>query len=77
MQDPENRVGAIPGSGSMKMSHPGMNMDANTIPLQPRADAAAAADVMVDLGWVAPPVALADLNDPLGGNGGQFCYIYV
>jgi len=34
-------------------------------------------DVMVDLGWVAPPVQLNKLNDNLGGNGGQFCYYYV
>ncbi len=74
MQDPENRVGLIPGQAAMKMSHPGMNMDA--IPPQPRAEAAGGGDV-VDLQWVAPPVPLADLNDQLGGNGGQFCYIYV
>ncbi len=65
MQDPETRVGKIPGQAAMAMNHPGMTGQHF------------AQESIVDLGWIAPPVPLADLNDQLGGNGGQFCYIYV
>lgn len=61
MQDPENRVNLIPGGAAMNMTHGKRGME----------------DVIVDLGWTAPPVKLVDLNDQLGGNGGQFCYYYV
>ncbi len=75
MQDPENRVGAIPslGGGASPHSHtirddgPPMHDMGHMDP----------ADSIVDLGWVAGPVRLGDLNDQLGGNGGQFCYVYV
>lgn len=36
-----------------------------------------ASDIIIDLQWSAPPVPLPELNDQLGGNYGQFCYIYV
>ena len=61
MQDPENRVNLIPGGAAMNMTHGKRGME----------------DVIVDLGWTAPPVKLVDLNDQLGGNGGQFYYYYV
>ncbi|ORY12827.1 hypothetical protein BCR34DRAFT_481904 [Clohesyomyces aquaticus] len=35
------------------------------------------ADDIVDLGWTAGPVSMWDLMTNIGGNGGQFCYIYV
>ncbi len=70
MQDPENRVGAIPGGAAMGMSHPGMG----GMGMKGRW---ALKDEIVDLGWIAGPTPLTDLTDQLGGNGGQFCYIYV
>ncbi len=64
MQDPENRINAIPdSSGAMPHQH--------TLRRDNPGDA------MVDLAWIAPPVKLSELNDQLGGNGGQICYIYV
>lgn len=64
MQDPENRIDDIPGAGAMGM--PGMGGMRRSVE-----------DVIVDLGWIAPAVPLANLNDNLGGNGGKFCYYYV
>ncbi|ORY69010.1 uncharacterized protein BCR38DRAFT_406885 [Pseudomassariella vexata] len=34
------------------------------------------ADDIVDLAWVAPPTLLSDLLTNIGGNDGDFCYIY-
>ncbi|OAA65840.1 putative domain, di-copper centre [Niveomyces insectorum RCEF 264] len=68
MQDPDNRINAIPGMGAMPMS-----MSA----VEPVGRRNAAADIIVDFGFLAPPVPLTDLLDQLGGNKGQFCYIYV
>ena len=65
MQDPANRVDLVPGMGAMGMSHP------------MRRQAQSAEDIIVDLGWTAPPIPLSKLNDVLGGNDGKFCYIYV
>lgn len=65
MQDPDNRVDLIPGTAAMPMG-----------PMKNRR-AGNPGDSVVDLGWTAPPVKLSELNDQLGGNGGQFCYIYV
>ena len=65
MQDPENRVNLVPGMAAVGMSHP------------MRRQAQNADNIIVDLGWTAGPVALSKLNDLLGGNDGQFCYIYV
>ncbi|CAK7206467.1 hypothetical protein SEUCBS139899_009263 [Sporothrix eucalyptigena] len=62
MQDPTTRMTAIPETGSMSMG-----------PMK-RSDAA---EIMVDFGFLAPPVALMKLLDPLGGYDGNFCYIYV
>ncbi|KAK3301769.1 uncharacterized protein B0T15DRAFT_563343 [Chaetomium strumarium] len=71
MQDPEHRIDAVPGQAAMPMppheGHGGM---------KPRA-APNVSDLVVDLGWTAPPVKLMDLNEQLGGLGGELCYIYV
>ncbi|KAH8901803.1 Di-copper centre-containing protein [Coniochaeta sp. PMI_546] len=64
MQDPDKRINAIPGAGAMGM--PGMGGMCRSVQ-----------DTIVDLGWIAPPVPLAKLNDNLGGNDGNFCYYYV
>ncbi|OTA98759.1 hypothetical protein M426DRAFT_17083 [Hypoxylon sp. CI-4A] len=63
MQDPENRLNAIP-SGNMSMPMK-----------QRRADDPK--DVIVDLEWLGPPIPLLESHDQLGGNGGVFCYVYV
>lgn len=67
MQDPENRVSLIPGQNAMGMGGMGMGMK----------EKRAGEDEIVDLGWVAGPVPISELNDQLGGNNGQFCYVYV
>lgn len=64
MQDPDKRINAIPGAGAMGM--PGMGGMRRSVQ-----------DRIVDLGWIAPLVPLAKLNDNLGGNDGKFCYYYV
>lgn len=68
MQDPENRVDLVPGMAAQEMNHPTKR--------EPQAGGSAE-DMIVDLGWTAPPVELAKLNDMLGGHDGKFCYIYV
>lgn len=68
MQDPENRVDLVPGMGAMGMNHP--------MRREPQAQEDPE-DIIVDLGWTAPPISLAKLNDMLGGNDGKFCYVYV
>ena len=35
------------------------------------------ADDFIDLNWTASRVNTWDQNDSIGGNGGQYCYIYV
>jgi tyrosinase len=84
MQDPKNRVDAIPSSDivipipdltlpgqklmmMIKKRQEGNNNNNNTN----------IAEEVVDLGWTAPPAKLGDLNEQLGGLGGQFCYIYA
>ena len=65
MQDPENRVDAVPGNADSGMpghAH-GKRQDIY--------------DAVVDLGWTAPAVKLMDLNEQMGGLGGELCYIYV
>ncbi|KAI1382841.1 Di-copper centre-containing protein [Hypoxylon trugodes] len=62
MQDPENRLYAIPN----------VNM---TMPMHKRADDPH--KTIVDLEWLGPPINLLETHDQLGGNGGAFCYVYV
>lgn len=70
MQDPENRINAVPGQPSTTM--PGHNHGGMA-----KKRATDINDVVVDLGWTAGPVKLMDLNEQLGGLGGELCYIYV
>ncbi len=63
MQDPENRLNAIP-SGSMPMETKNRR-------------AADPEDTIVDLEWLGPPIKLLETHEQLGGNGGAFCYVYV
>jgi tyrosinase len=74
MQDPDNRVNAVPGQAAMPMNHPMKREHEEWVKRQGQK---ALKDVIVELGWTAPPVPLMDLNDLLGGNSAQFCYIYV
>jgi tyrosinase len=74
MQDPENRINAVPGQASMPMPGHGGHGGMASIKGRKRADIH---DAVVDLGWTAPPVKLMDLNEQLGGLGGELCYIYV
>lgn len=66
MQDPENRVDAVPGQAAIEM--PGMERPEGEEDIH---------KVVVDLGWTAPGVKLMDLNEQMGGLGGEMCYIYV
>ncbi|KAI1354218.1 Di-copper centre-containing protein [Xylaria sp. FL0043] len=63
MQDPENRLYAIPFVN--------MNM---TMPMKRAVDPH---NVTVDMEWLGPPINLLETHDQLGGNGGAFCYVYV
>ncbi|KAJ8122309.1 hypothetical protein ONZ43_g1464 [Nemania bipapillata] len=63
MQDPENRLYAIPFVN--------MNM---TMPMKRAVDPH---NVTVDMEWLGPPIKLLETHDQLGGNGGAFCYVYV
>ncbi|KAK6851968.1 hypothetical protein PG995_012093 [Apiospora arundinis] len=74
MQDPENRINAIPTGGMAMPPHQLRDEVARHGPY-PRAEDPK--DVIVDLGWIAPAIPLLELTDQLGGNKGQFCYIYV
>jgi tyrosinase len=49
----------------------------NRVDLIPGGGGIDAENTIVELGWTAPAVPLSKLNDQLGGNDGQFCYIYV
>lgn len=66
MRDPENRVDLVLAMGAMGMNHP-----------TKRQQQESAEDIIVDLGWTAPPIPLSKLVDMLGGNDGKFCYVYV
>ncbi|KAL2142548.1 hypothetical protein VTI28DRAFT_1051 [Corynascus sepedonium] len=80
MQDPANRVHAVPGSSAVPMPPMLMMRDGElTIGEAPAAlqKRQNVSDLIVDLGWTAPSVKLMDLNDVLGGLSGEMCYIYV
>ncbi|CAK7234105.1 hypothetical protein SCUCBS95973_008822 [Sporothrix curviconia] len=73
MQDPTGRLYDVPYSNAtMPMPMKGRSTDTqdaqnDTNPLE----------TMVDMEWLGPPIKLFETHDQLGGNGGQFCYIYV
>jgi tyrosinase len=69
MQDPENRVNAVPSVKSSKTSGPGHNHNHRRA-VDPR-------DATIDLEWLAPSIKLMEAQDALGGNGGAFCHVYV
>ncbi len=92
MQDPENRINAIPGQTGSMGGMPGMNhmladirpeMNAQDVVNQKKRDhmwkrnAEAGGEVIVELGWTGPAVNIKNLLDQLGGIDGQMCYIYV
>ncbi|KAL1835928.1 hypothetical protein VTJ49DRAFT_5858 [Mycothermus thermophilus] len=64
MQDPDNRINAVPTHGNLGAPPEG-------------GGGGGIWDEVVDLGWTAPPVKLMDLNEQLGGLGGEFCYVYA
>lgn len=65
MQDPENRLYAIPYSNATM-----------TMPMKNRR-ATDPQNTTVDMEWLGPPIMLPETHDQLGGNGGAFCYIYI
>jgi tyrosinase len=67
MQDPENRVNAVP---SAKSSAPGGHSHNSRRAEDPK-------DAVIDLEWLAPSIKVMEAHDALGGNGGAFCHIYV
>ncbi|KAI1652510.1 Di-copper centre-containing protein [Daldinia decipiens] len=67
MQDPENRLNAIP-SGNMSM--PMRKNRRADDPMDPM-------ETIVDMEWLGPPIKLGETHDQLGGYGGAFCYVYV
>lgn len=64
MQDPSARLYDIPYSDA-----------AMTMPMNKRATNPL--ETMVDMEWLGPPIMLKETHDQLGGNGGDFCYVYV
>lgn len=61
MQDPENRMTAVPGTSQQGVD--------------PQVPSLAEEDI-VDLAWLAPAVPVADLLTNIGSHGGKICYIY-
>jgi tyrosinase len=72
MQDPENRVGLVPGMNTVGMNHPMVKRQ-----MRGGSRPQSAEEVIVDLGWTAPAIPLSKLNDNLGGIDGAMCYVYV
>lgn len=80
MQDPAHRVNEVPGHASLPMPDHGgggMEMAIAMAHAKMMARQGDVRDQVVDLGWTAPGARLGDLNEQLGGLGGEFCYIYV
>ncbi len=73
MQEPDTRVDLVPGLAApvVEMTHPMKFVKRQAM------RGKTAKDFVVELGWTAPAVTLDKLNDNLGGNDGQFCYVYV
>ncbi|KAK4176774.1 hypothetical protein QBC36DRAFT_186640 [Triangularia setosa] len=69
MQDPEKRINAVPGQ-TMPGGH---NHGRKRQTAKPKN----VLDSIIDLGWTAGPLRLEEMNDQLGGYGGEMCYIYV
>lgn len=70
MQDPDNRLNAVPMVGNVNHGgHGGGHRKRQRVtdPLK----------MVIDLEWLAPPIPLMEAHDHLGGNGGQYCYIYI
>jgi tyrosinase len=74
MQDPENRIDAVPSvkaaSGKAGGGHSHSKRKHRRAAPDPN-------DAITDLEWLAPPIKVMDSNDQLGGNKGAFCYVYV
>ncbi|KAI0147375.1 Di-copper centre-containing protein [Xylariaceae sp. FL1272] len=66
MQDPTNRVYAIPFVN-----------ETITMPMKRGQAATDPRNVTVDMEWLGPPINLLETHDALGGNGGKFCVVYV
>lgn len=77
MQDPEARIHAIPTGGMNMPPHQLREEFAARRHPHARPRAEDPKNVVIDLGWIAPEIPLLEATDQLGGNGGQFCYIYV
>jgi len=84
MQDPENRLNAVPMHGVV-MDHGGGHMGARgeavTGPLSNKEKRQRITDptkMIVDLEWLSPiKTKLMDAHDQLGGNEGRYCYVYI
>jgi hypothetical protein len=87
MQDTEHRVELVPGIAAQPMNHPMMpralrERQTGLVYLEKRQTGGGACDKtaknhIVNLGWTTPEIRLDKLSDQLGGNDGQFCYVYV
>ena len=62
MQDPENRVNAVPSVSGHNHNHRRAEDPKNAT---------------IDLEWLAPSIKVMEAHDALGGNGGAFCHIYI
>jgi len=74
MQDPEMRLNAIATVDMTSMNDTiaqfGPKSKGGKVSQNPD-------EIVIDLGWTAPPAKLLDMTEALGGLGGKFCHIYA
>lgn len=81
MQDPENRLNAVPMHGVVMdhgSGHMGAEPVAGATDKHKRQRVTDPTKMIVDLEWLSPiKTKLMEAHDQLGGNEGRYCYVYI
>jgi tyrosinase len=72
MQDPKNRMNAVPMVGNVDYKPEASYVE--NVKERRQQDPRTAT---IDLEWLAPEIKLMDAADQLGGAGGLYCYVYI
>jgi len=76
MQDPEKRLNAVPMYGVVvPMDH---GSHGGKIKVKPRQRITDPNKMLIDMEWLSPvTLPLIEAHEQLGGNKGQYCYVYI
>lgn len=79
MQDPDKRLNAVPMYGVVvPMDHGAHGMGRKLKARQGKPRVTDPNQMMIDLEWLTPVTSsLMESHEPLGGNKGHYCYVYI